>query len=127
MSLASKRKRVDHRRPANPLAALPPDARALYERRSCTLVEAVEFLGTMQPKRDATGKATDAGGAAYARAKRYIERVAPIKAKPVFDMNKLLPEMVNGEFVEIPCVKCGHYVVDTHMLVNMRFPQVSPW
>ena len=112
---------------ADALDSLPADARELYERRSCSLLEAVEFLGTMQPKRDATGKATDAGGAAYARAKRYIERVGPIKAKPPYDLNLLLPRLVRGGVVEIPCVKCGHYVVDTHMLVNMRFPQVSPW
>jgi len=110
-----------------PLDSLPPDARKLYRRRSCTLVEAVLFLGTLKPKTNEAGAVIDAGGAAYARAKRYIERTAPIKARPPYDPNELLPKMVGGEYVEIPCVKVGSYVVDTHMLVNMRYGSVSPW
>ena len=111
----------------DPLDTLPPEARDLYQRRSCSLLEAVEFLGTLQPKRDQYGHIVDAGGAAYARAKRYIERVAPIKAKPPYDPNLLLPRMVGGDFVEIPCMKCGHYACDTHMVVWMKYPTVSPW
>ena len=114
-------------RNTDPLANLPPAARELYSRRSCSLLEAVQFLGTLAPKRDGSGHITDCGGAAYARAKRYIERTGPIRARPPYDPNLLLPRMVRGEFVEIPCMKCGHYVVDTHLLVWCRYPSVSPW
>ena len=110
-----------------PLDSLPPEARKLYRRRSCTLLEAVLFLGTLKPKTDEDGHIIDCGGAAYARAKRYIERTAPIKARPPYDPNELLPQMKGGEYVEIPCVKVGTYVVDARMLVWMRYGQVSPW
>ena len=111
----------------DPLDSLPPEARDLYQRRSCSLLEAVEFLGTLQPKRDQYGHVVDAGGAAYARAKRYIERTAVVKAHPPYDPNELLPRMVGGDFSEIPCIKMGHYLCDARLVVWMKFPLVSPW
>lgn len=119
--------------PTNPLVpvetsrdALPAEAREMYQRAGCSLLDAVLFLGTLKPKVNPKGT-LEAGNTAMAMAKRYITRVGPIKSNPPYNVQELLPRMVRGAFVEIPCIKAGHYVVDTRMLVWMKYPEVAPW
>ncbi len=113
--------------PDDPLDSLPPDALALYKQRECGLLEAELFLGTTQPKCDENGVPVEPGNAFRARAKSYTRRMQRIRARGVCDAANLLPRMVEGGYTEIPCVKVGHYVVNTHMLVWMKYPLISPW
>ena len=105
-----------------PLRTIPAEARRLYERRTCSLLEAGAFLGFKAKPDPATGEATRPSNAVYARVKAYERRTQAVKASPPYDPNELLPRAG-----EIAAVKGGEWMVDTRMLVWLRFPQVSPW
>ena len=128
------------------LDELPDDARELYERGSCTLVEACHFLG-WPTKRDSRDRGREqSGSAASARAKRYVKRMDrdlyvdrrvpglphPLRVERVLDVETKAqirrPRFERGGYCELPCSRPdgGAYEVDTNYLIPMRFEEV-PW
>ena len=113
-------------KPRDVIDALPPNVRKLYRQRWCTPIQACHLLG-LSTKTGRNG-AEQPGGAFYARAEAYRQRIAEVRRRP-HDLAELYP-LADGKggWLEIPNSKAGAIRVDTTLLVPMLYPQVNfPW